>query len=107
MVIAVVRRVVGELVLDTGPRGAGVAAAERDAVHQVPPIHVALDATGRETAWLRFRGHLTKQQILPCPENLDFHSYTAHHMPAAVLGTTNRTANLFPGVDVLEGGGSI
>jgi hypothetical protein len=28
-------------------------------------------------------------------------------MPAAVLGTTNRTANLFPGVDVLEGGGSI
>lgn len=49
VVVAVVCRVVGELVLDAGPWRAGVAAAEGDAIHQVPPIHVALDATGGET----------------------------------------------------------
>ena len=52
VVIAVVCRVVGELVLDAGPRRVGVAAAEGDTIHQVPPVHVALDATGGETASL-------------------------------------------------------
>lgn len=45
VVVAVVSRVVGDLVLDAGSRGAGVAAAERDAVHQVPSVHVAFDPT--------------------------------------------------------------
>lgn len=53
VVVAVVCRVVGELVLDAGPRRAGIAAAEGDAVHQVPPIHVTLDATAGETDSLR------------------------------------------------------
>ena len=53
VVVAVVCRVVGELVLDTGPWRAGVAAAEGDSIHQVPPIHVALDTTGGETDGLR------------------------------------------------------
>lgn len=48
VVIAVVCRVVGELVLDAGPWRAGVAAAEGDAIHQIPPVHIALDATGEE-----------------------------------------------------------
>lgn len=48
VVVAVVGRVVGDLVLDAGPGRAGVAAAEGDAVHQVPPVHVAFDpATGK------------------------------------------------------------
>lgn len=45
VVVAVVSRVVGDLVLDTGSRGAGVAAAEGDTVHQVPSVHVAFDPT--------------------------------------------------------------
>lgn len=45
VVVAVVSRVVGDLVLDAGPRGAGVTAAEGDAINQVPSIHVAFDST--------------------------------------------------------------
>lgn len=54
VVVAVVSRVVGDLVLDARSRGAGVTAAERDAVHQVPPVHVAFDPTtgqGQKEAW--------------------------------------------------------
>lgn len=45
VVVAVVSRVVGDLVLDAGPRGAGVAAAEGDTINQVPSINVAFDST--------------------------------------------------------------
>lgn len=47
VVIAVVGRVVGHLQLDAGPWGAGVAAAERHAVHQVLAVHVATNAAKR------------------------------------------------------------
>lgn len=47
MVVAVVGGVVGHLQLDAGPRGAGVAAAERHAVHQVLAVHVAANAAKR------------------------------------------------------------
>ena len=43
--VAEVGRVVGELVLDAGPRREGVTAAERNAVHQVLALHVAPQAT--------------------------------------------------------------
>lgn len=77
VVVAVVRRVVGELVLDAGPRRAGVAAAEGDAVHQVPPVHVALDATGeKRTACEGLRGLPTWRQFPPTPtsEKLEYSS---------------------------------
>lgn len=46
--IVVVSRVVGDLILDARPRGAGVAAAERHAINQVAAIDVALyTATGK------------------------------------------------------------
>lgn len=45
VIVAVVSRVVGDLVLDARSRGAGVTAAEGDTVHQVPPVHVAFDPT--------------------------------------------------------------
>lgn len=44
MVVAVVGRVVGHLGLDAGSGGAGVTAAEGDAVHQVLAVHVAANA---------------------------------------------------------------
>lgn len=47
VVVAVVGRVVGHLALDAGPGGAGVAAAERDSVHQVLAVHVAPNAAKR------------------------------------------------------------
>lgn len=46
VVIAVVGAVVGQVVLQTGARGSGVAAAERNAIQQVAAIHVAPDTTG-------------------------------------------------------------
>lgn len=46
VVVVVVGRVVGQVVLDAGAWGAGVAAAEGDAVHQILPLHVAQDTTG-------------------------------------------------------------
>lgn len=47
VVVAVVGGVVGHLHLDAGPRGAGVAAAERHTVHQVLAVHVAANAAKR------------------------------------------------------------
>lgn len=52
VVVAVVGVVVGQVVLQAGARGCGVAAAERNAIQQVTAIHVAPDSTGsrvRET----------------------------------------------------------
>lgn len=48
VLIIVVGGVVGQFVLDAGPRGAGVATAEWDPVHQIAPIYIAPDATGGE-----------------------------------------------------------
>ena len=45
VLVVVVGRVVGQPVLDAGPRGAGVAAAEGDPVHQIAPVYIAPDAT--------------------------------------------------------------
>lgn len=45
MVVVVVGGVIGQVMLDAGPRGPGVTAAERDAVHQVLPFHVTEDTT--------------------------------------------------------------
>lgn len=50
VVVAVVRRVVGHLVLDAGSGGAGVTAAEGDSVHQILAVHVAPDAAKRTGA---------------------------------------------------------
>ena len=47
VVVAVVGSVVGHLALDAGSGGAGVTAAERDAVHQILAVHVAPDAAKR------------------------------------------------------------
>lgn len=59
VVVAVVGAVVSQVVLQAGPRGGGVAAAERNAVQQVAAVHVAPDATGsrgRKEAKTRERG---------------------------------------------------
>lgn len=45
VVVVVVGGVIGQVVLDAGPRGPGVTAAERDTVHQVLPLHVTEDTT--------------------------------------------------------------
>lgn len=52
MVVIVVGGVIGQVVLDAGPRGAGVTAAEGDAVHQELPLHVTEDATEGQTQTL-------------------------------------------------------
>lgn len=46
VVVAVVGAVVCQVVLQAGPRGGGVTAAERNAVQQVTAVHVTPDATG-------------------------------------------------------------
>lgn len=53
-IVVVVSAVVRELVLDAGPGGARVAAAEGHPVHQELPVHVALQtaATGQKV-WAR------------------------------------------------------
>lgn len=43
VVVAVVGGVVGHLVLDAGPRRARIAAAKGDPIHQVLPVHIAID----------------------------------------------------------------
>lgn len=55
-------RVVGDLILDARSWGAGVAAAERHAIHQVAAIHVALyAATGRsEIHFFEFKNEQQK-----------------------------------------------
>lgn len=40
VLVVEVSRVVGDLLLDAGPGGEGVAAAEWDSIHQVLPLHV-------------------------------------------------------------------
>lgn len=45
-VVAVVGAVVCQVVLQAGPRGGGVTAAERNAVQQVTAVHVTPDTTG-------------------------------------------------------------
>lgn len=45
MVVVIVGGVIGQVMLDAGPRGSGVTAAERDAVHQELPFHVTEDTT--------------------------------------------------------------
>lgn len=46
VVVVVVGSVVGQVVLQAGPRGGGVAAAERNSIHQVSSIHITPDTTG-------------------------------------------------------------
>lgn len=48
VLIVVVGSVVSQAVLETGPRGAGVTAAEGDSIHQVTTVHVATHTTGEE-----------------------------------------------------------
>lgn len=48
-VVVVVGGVIGQVMLDAGARGAGVTAAERDAVHQVLPLHVTEDTTAGQS----------------------------------------------------------
>lgn len=45
MLIVEVGRVVGNLMLDAGPRGVDVAAAERDSIHQVFPLYITPQST--------------------------------------------------------------
>lgn len=46
VVVAVVGAVVCQVVLQAGPRGGGVTAAERNAIQQVTVVHVTPDTTG-------------------------------------------------------------
>lgn len=46
VVVAVVGAVVCQAVLQAGPRGDGVTAAERNAVQQIAAVHVTPDTTG-------------------------------------------------------------
>ena len=48
VVIVVVGGVIGQVMLDAGPRGPGVTTAERDAVHQVLPLHITENTTARQ-----------------------------------------------------------
>jgi len=50
VLVVEVRRVVGHVLLDAGPRGVEVAAAEGDAAHQVLPLHVAPESAGKREA---------------------------------------------------------
>lgn len=45
MLVVVVGRVVGDLLLDAGPGGVQVTAAEGHSVHQVLPLHVTPQST--------------------------------------------------------------
>ena len=55
MFVVIVGVVVQQVVLQAGSRGAGVTAAEGDAVHQVAPVNVAPDTTGRNRGAARGR----------------------------------------------------
>ena len=48
VLVVEVSGVVGDLLLDAGPGGEGVAAAEGDAVHQVLPLHVASQSARKQ-----------------------------------------------------------
>lgn len=49
VVVVVVGGVIGQVMLDAGPGGAGVTAAEGDAVHQVFPLHVTENTAVEQT----------------------------------------------------------
>lgn len=52
VVITVVSRVVGDLVVNAGPWGAGITAAERDSVQQILPVNIAANsAINRENQY--------------------------------------------------------
>lgn len=48
VVVVVVGGVIGQVMLDAGPGGAGVTAAERDTIHQVLSLHVTQHSTAGE-----------------------------------------------------------
>ena len=66
MLVAEMGGVVGQLVLDAGSRGAGVAATKRDTVQQVASIHIAFDAAAREKIeWVgKMNLHFVYYQVL-------------------------------------------
>lgn len=51
------------MILDARPRGAGVAAAEWDSVHQVSSINVALDAAIKNSVVAKYSGETKKLQV--------------------------------------------
>lgn len=57
--------VIGQVVLDAGPRGPGVTAAERDTVHQVLPLHVTEDTTAGQRQSQRLLDFLSDDVITP------------------------------------------
>lgn len=63
VVVAEVGIVVGQVVLQAGPRGGGVAAAVRNAVQQVAAVHVAPDTTGRRRGGDRNKGKRRRQWV--------------------------------------------
>lgn len=66
VVVAVVGAVVCQAVLQAGPRGDGVTAAERNAVQQIAAVHVTPDTTGtRKTKEEKER--ISGQFLLPHP----------------------------------------
>lgn len=58
VIIIVVSWVVGEMILDARPWGAGVAAAKWDPIHQVSAINVALDAAKKTIELPRYGGEI-------------------------------------------------
>lgn len=63
MVVVIVGGVIGQVVLDAGPRGPGVTAAERDTVHQVLPLHVTEDTTAGQRQSQRLLDFLSDDVI--------------------------------------------
>lgn len=63
VVVAEVGAVVGQVVLQAGPRGGGVAAAVRNAVQQVAAVHVAPDTTGSRRRGDRNKGKRRRQWV--------------------------------------------
>lgn len=63
VVVAVVGAVVGQVVLQAGPRRGGVTAAERNAVQQVAAVHIAPDTTGGRRRGDRNRDKRRRQQV--------------------------------------------
>lgn len=53
VVITVVSRVVGDLVVNAGPWGAGIAAAERHSIQQILSVNIAADSAVDEKTNLR------------------------------------------------------
>lgn len=64
VVVAVVGAVVCQVVLQAGPRGGGVTAAERNAIQQVTVVHVTPDTTGMRKTKER-KARISSQFLLP------------------------------------------